>query len=352
MVFRQRHPGDARDVPMMSRAPTDAALAGIRDVLVVPTTYVEGDFADEPPAGHEAIQLGADLALERLSHEDAELVFNACTQRGHYFFGVRQFGQRYSFVRHRDPDVFEQNAFAWDEDHILFYAVALSRLVHDNGHSLQFAARIVDHDDGEQQVIPVYAPGVVATYRLRRGRDWLTPTEAEELRQLLADYLPLADALPWKVSHALNLSEDAVHMQLLPREILLICTGLDGLLQSDRTRVAKQFRERLPCLAEELGIAGVDEEFAQALYVSRSEVAHGAPLSAFEAGPALGAEADEPEQPHGEPEHPEANENEVAPFALAQDVLRAASRKAIEDGEFRAVFESEDSVRARWPVAL
>jgi hypothetical protein len=65
-------------------------------------------------------------------------------------------------------------------------------------HSLQFAARIVDHDDGEQQVIPVYAPGVVATFRLRRGRDWLTPAEVEELRKLLADYLPLADALPWK----------------------------------------------------------------------------------------------------------------------------------------------------------
>jgi hypothetical protein len=31
----------------------------------------------------------------------------------------------------------------------------LSRLVRDNAHSLEFAARIVDHDDGMQQVIPV-----------------------------------------------------------------------------------------------------------------------------------------------------------------------------------------------------
>jgi len=56
--------------------------------------------------------------------------------------------------------------------------------------ALEYAARIVDHEDGLQQVIPVYTPGFVATYRLRRDRDWLTAAEAEELRQLLADYLP------------------------------------------------------------------------------------------------------------------------------------------------------------------
>ena len=165
------------------------------------------------------------------------------------------------------------------DDHLIFYATILSRLIHDNGHSLEFAARVVNYEDGFQQVIPVDAPGFVMTYRLRRGRDWLTAPEWEELRQLLADYLPVREALPWKVSHALNLSEDAVRMPLLQRALLLISTGLEGLIQSDSNRVAKQFRERLPLLANEAGVDGIDEDFARDLYTARSEAAHGAPVS-------------------------------------------------------------------------
>lgn len=338
----------------MSRAPTDAPVVAVRDVLVIPTTHVEGDFVNEGPAGDEQIQLGDDLTVERIPHEDVELVMNACTQRGHYFFGVRQFGQRYSFVRRVDPGVLDQAHYGWDDEHLIFYATVLSRLIHDNGHSLEYAARIVDHEDELQQVIPVYAPGFVATYRLRRGRDWLTESEVNELRQVLADYLPVKDALPWKVSHALNLSEDAVRMQLFQRALLLIATALEGLIQSDPNRIAKQFRERLPQLAQEVAIAGVDEQFARNLYTARSEAAHGAQVSMFhiEPQPEQDAEDEVPEQPHGEPEPPEAEVHVAASLALAQDLLRAATRKAIQDPAFRQIFDSEETVRARWPVQL
>ncbi len=338
----------------MSRAPTDAPIVSVRDVLVIPTTYIEGDYPEEEPAGDEPIQLGDDLMLERLPHEDVELVMNACTQRGHYFFGVRQFGQRYSLVRRVDPAVLEEAHYGWDDGHRIFYTTVLSRLIHDNGHSLEYAARIVDHEDGLQQVIPVYTPGLVATYRLRRDRDWLTAAEADELRQLLADYLPVKDTLPWKVSHALNLSEDAVRMQLFQRALLLLATALEGLIQSDANRVAKQFRERLPQLAHEVGVAGVDETFARDLYAARSEAAHGTQVSMFHVEPTPEeAMADEgPEQPHGEPEPPEAANDIAAPLALAQDLVRAATRKAIQDATFRQIFESPQTVAANWPVQI
>jgi hypothetical protein len=71
----------------------------------------------------------------------------------------------------RRPCALEEAHYAWDDGHLSFYATVLSRLIHDNGHSLEYAARIVDHQDGVQQVIPFYAPGFVATYRLRRDRD-------------------------------------------------------------------------------------------------------------------------------------------------------------------------------------
>jgi len=41
---------------------------------------------------------------------------------------------------------------------------------------------------------------------------------------------------------------------------------------------------------------------------------------------------------------------DVARIAKAQDVLRETIRKALEEEEFCAVFESEASIRARWPL--
>ena len=70
-----------------------------------------------------------------------------------------------------------------------------------------------------------HAPGHVATYRPRRDRDWLTASEAGELRALFADHWPLRDTLPWKVIHALSLTEDAVHLRILQRALLLITTA-------------------------------------------------------------------------------------------------------------------------------
>ena len=61
---------------------------------------------------------------------------------------------------------------------------------------------------------------------------------------------------------------------------------------------------------------------------------------------------EEPEQPHVETEAPEAEEERLAPLGVAQNLLRAATRKAIQDPEFRQSFESYDSVRTRWPVEL
>ena len=52
--------------------------------------------------------------------------------------------------------------------------------------------------------------------------------------------------------------------------------------------------------------------------------------------------AGEPEQLHGEPEEPQAGEDIAAPVALAQDLLRAATRKAIQDPVFRQTFESDN----------
>jgi hypothetical protein len=357
-MYEPRHPGDATSLPLfISRAPTGAAVAAIRDVLLVPTTVVEGDYAgeDEQPAGDPAVEIADGLTLERLPREDSELVMNACTPRGHYFLGTRQFGERYTFVRQVDPAVYEgERSFGWDDGNMIWFAMVLSRLIRDNGHSFEFAARIVDHEDGLQQVIPVNPLATGVTYRLRRDRDWLTTNDAVELRQLFADNWAVKEALPWKVIHALNLGEDAVHLRILQRALLLITVALDGLVHSHPRNVKKQFCQRVPQLADEVGVDGIDEEFARELWDRRSEAAHGEQVSMFpvKLERAEGAEAEQPEPPHAEPELQEAEMDTANRLGLAQDLLRAATRKAIQDSAFRRIFESNETVAEKWPVEV
>lgn len=109
------------------------------------------DLYGEPT---EPVELGRGIRIDRLPQEEAELVMNACTARGHYFVPVRQFSQVYSFVRDLDPTSEEARAFRWDDaEGTLYDALSLSRLVRDNGYSTQYAARITDDEDGEQRVM-------------------------------------------------------------------------------------------------------------------------------------------------------------------------------------------------------
>src|SRR5262245_7330534 len=121
--FEPRHPGDAKDLPsFISKAPTEARAEAVRDVILIPTTHVEGAYDDEEPAGAEPIGIADDMTIERISQADAELILNSCTQRGHYFLGARQFGQRYAFVRQVDHERYEQDPYSWDEGSLLFMA--------------------------------------------------------------------------------------------------------------------------------------------------------------------------------------------------------------------------------------
>jgi hypothetical protein len=59
VMTEPRHPGDAKDLPtFISRAPSDQPVMAIRDVLVLPTTIVEGDYREEDePAGEPAVEI-------------------------------------------------------------------------------------------------------------------------------------------------------------------------------------------------------------------------------------------------------------------------------------------------------
>ncbi|MFN8160589.1 MAG: hypothetical protein U0R52_06030 [Solirubrobacterales bacterium] len=69
---------------------------------------------------------------------------------------MRQFGQRYSFVKEVLLEELEERHFAWDTDGTLDDALTLSRLVRDNGFSTQYAVRLLDYEDGQRCVVYVH----------------------------------------------------------------------------------------------------------------------------------------------------------------------------------------------------
>lgn len=323
----------------MTRAPTDARVIRVRDVL--PVIYVGEDSGRTDPAGDPPIPIARGVVLKQFDAAEVELVQHACMARGHYFVPTYQEMPLWGFERELDPAVLEEHQFAWDSDGTLIVTMRLSRLIVDNGYTPLFAARIVEHGDGEQQVIPqwLHHLDLLSSYRLRYDRDWLTADEAAELARLVDAYWQCSETVPKQVTRALSLSEGVVHTHVYDRALVLLMTGLEALLNTGPVSVSKQMKHRLRALADEVGVGGVTGGWAERMYSARSKPAHGQELHLPSAT--------------GEPQAEEADAIPAAALADAarlQDLLRAAVRRAIEDTAFAETFRSAEDIRARWPV--
>jgi hypothetical protein len=284
------------------------------------------------------------VEVGQLSDDDAELVMNACSERGHFFYPRRTFGQRFSFMREIDVDRSTGRPFAWDEEGVLWDCLSLSRLVRDNAFSTAYAARIVDHEDGEQQVI--YTPNAESkhAYRFRQDRDWLDVEEAGTLCQLAEAYWSCEDDLPRRVRQAMWRTEYSCWLRWGDLALPIIVAGLESLLKTERHRATAQFVGRVPAMAEELGVGRITAELCADVYDARSEWVHGTHVRLFSTGKeAELGQAGGPETP------PQADA--FATIALFQDVLRAAVRRAVQDAAFRTTFEDDSAIAARWPLA-
>ena len=336
-----RSPADSRNLRPCGNAPTEAPVVSVRDVAVIPTGTDKAaieEYRDHPPVTD--FDLGNEVRIERLSDDDYNLMMAACRPRGHFFHAVLGWGQRYAVIRDVDLAVYEQKPYAWDTEQRLSSALALSRLVRDTVHCSEFAGRIVGHADGEQQIIPLYGFESRLAYRYGRGRDWLDETDAGELRDLLAAFLAVEPNWPGRVRRGIRNCERASQTPFLSESQPRLVTALEALLNTSNDHVAKQFRERVRSLAAELGIDGASGRLLDRMYDFRSKAYHGDEIRLFSGDPEtqldLAAE----------------HERVVSEAALLQRVVRATVRKAIEDEVFRREFETDESVRRRWPVRV
>ena len=333
--------------------PGNAEVVRVRDVLVVPGSGVDqGDRADlallprwDPDRGQwiaQPIDLGRGLSLAKLDGDEAKRVLNACSPRGHYFVPVKQFGEMYSLVLEVDPADLERRRWTWDTEGVIADALAMSRLVLDNDYSTEYAARIFDHANGEQQVMPARVPQPGA-WRVRQTPDWLTDAEAGEFRHLLSEFWAVKDALPERVDHALWLAEYMVSVHWLDVIAPLLVVAFEAMVNTSRDLVRRQFLERVPAVTEAVG-APLSPALSEWMYGTRSRWVHGRRVSLYR------PPRSETESWEG-PTDAEQREA-VGRIAEAEDALRAVLRRCIEDSEFRAIFADDETIKERWPVTV
>ncbi len=341
--------------------PTHAPVARVRDVVLCVTNGTSAsleEFQAHPPIAGAAemraslptagaVELGRGIRIDRLPEPEADLVINACTPRGHYFFPVHQFGQRYTFVREVDLAEWERHRYNWDPDRVLWDALVLSRFIRDNGYSTEFAARIADFEDGQQCVVYTLDSESKHVYRLRDGRDWLDADEGRELRDVLATYWHVEASLPGRVRRAIWRLEFASWLYWGDLVVPILVSGLEALVSTGRDSATSEFVTRVPALAVVVGVDGVSRELCRRMYGARSAWMHGSHVRLFATGPERERQRDA-----GMDAGPANDEQRVVlrQIALLQDVLRAAVRRCIEDQAFREIFDDPERIRAEWPI--
>jgi len=216
---------------------SEAPVTSVRDVILCPTVHGRGDIEDyreNPPVGAPILRrlqevdrgpalLGRQMRVDRLDQREADMVLSACTPRGHHFAPVKQFGQRYCFIRDVDVGEWQTHPYHWDREGVLYDALAISRLVRDHAFSLEYAARIITFGDGEQ--IVAWAARTEA-YSVRQDRDWLTHEDAADLQALLAAYWDASGSLPRRVRRAMWRAEHAASIRWGDVILPILVSGL------------------------------------------------------------------------------------------------------------------------------
>jgi hypothetical protein len=265
--------------------------------------------------------------LGQLSHEEYNLIADACEPRGHFFRAVRQAGVRYAFWRDVTHEAIRASGLVdhsrWDADESLYYAVALSRYVRDNAASTNQVARVVDYERGAQQVQPQRIYESSHTYRLPLvNRDWLDDDDAACLRRLLALYWRRETNLPDRIRRAMWRAEYATWTKWVDHAIPLIVAAFESLFATRIDNPTRSFKRRLPMLAAMVEMDGIDADFAERLYVARSEGVHGAAVNLL-----TGRTAEA-----------------IWDFRLGLGLLRETLRRLIENEAFSDHFADKQSI--------
>lgn len=297
------------------------------DYLLVLYTGRDRPAGQEPAGAKGPLDLGHGVVVRRLDSGVAERLLAATRTRGENFDPPLLYRAAHAFTRAPSVEEFALDLYGWDPTGALFNTLWLSRLIHDNAATTEFAVRRIMPSGDRETLVPVDTYDSHVAYKVDPGdRDWLVDEEVVGLAALLE--ASRSRPLPDRVARALRYSELATRERFLEDAQPLIVRGLEALLKVGRTRLQRQFSQRTTQLATEPRIE-IDLERCSDAYDDRSALVHGA---------------------HVDLRKPVEQDAFINTMVSMQRVLRAAGRRAIEDQQFAEVFADDKSIVARWPA--
>lgn len=303
-------------------------VTAVTDYMIVPTDDADDD--DATPAGWAGpMLLPGDVRIEQIEHALGERLLDACEMRGERWSPARQYSVMHAYVRDVPRDRWDQHIYEWDDENLLWTALALSRLIRPNATACDHAVRQIVDSDGSERLVPHDAAEGRVAFRVDDGsRNWLDVGEAEQLAALLDAYDP--DVLPQRVRVALSLADITARERYVEGALPLVVAGIEALLKVGRSYLSAQFEQRAAALAGEFAIA-LDRDRCASAYDDRSGLVHGA---------------------HVDLSAPAVHTDFMNTFDALHRTLRAALRQAIERPGFAAVFDSDEEIRTRWPTII
>ncbi len=300
-----------------------------RDVVIhtnAATFGKEEEVRTFPPI-EGRIDLSEEIWIGGLDLETARAIMDTCEPNSLGVMGpVRQFAHLYAFVRELAGHA---DIHRWDDDNYLTAVVGLSRLIHPTSIGFDYAARTGYGSDGVKQVFPAQIVGISTEGLLspNRQRDWLTVGDANSLREILPG---LRKNLPTRVRNAFWYHEYATRTYYLDQRWTLVCTGLEAIVHTDRSRNTAQFKVRVPRLAAEVGVTISEDEAVEA-YDLRSRLVHGVSFIAADAtsGPMA---------------------SQLNLYDRLEDALRSLVLRGMRDEAFARVLRDDAQIRARWAI--
>lgn len=301
----------------------DVTNEPVTDLLMVP---MPGNLrCDAPERIDRAIDLAADLSVISVSAELRDMIYRACDPPGIGLEGLLAIDLRgrplYAFVRAN-----VQYGSKWDEGERLQLCLVLSRLVRPTSAALGYAVRLIGRFPSDRYEIkpgPVRGFGTHA-WTPEPDRDWLSPADFAELRELIAAW----DASPLerrsRLSAALWYFEYASRTELIDIRVQFVTTALETLISTSGDRSTQQFKHRVPQLAASVG-STVSTTEAGKMWGLRSKLVHG--------------------ERHGG-----LGEEDFERGRRMEALLREVLRRAVIDGEYRAKFADTDAIDAAFPL--
>jgi hypothetical protein len=225
-------------------------------------------------------ELSSDIWIEKLDQELGINIQRACEPANHKIDNHVWDRHLYAFVRREPEEERRQRQLPGtvvrDGGIIpLFTVMALSRLVRPTTVGNRYCAKIYPAPATDPVIQALTISGANPDVTIADvSRDWLTPEDGPELRQLMPWVSPSKQMHP-RVHRAFWNHEDAMRTYFLDFRLPLVVAGLEALTTVEKGRgLTDQFVRRVAKLTADFAIQLSETEIRKA-YQLRSEVAHG-----------------------------------------------------------------------------